>query len=98
MGRLDLDHVGAEIGEQLARVGGRNQLAALEHPQPRQCLSCHARRRTIPAAHCRTMAAAPPRGTVPLIREVRKLAAMSRTSITMLMLRKPLCALTIRGP
>ena len=38
-GRLDLDHVGAEVGEGLADPGTREHPRELEHPEPRQrCL------------------------------------------------------------
>ena len=36
LGRLDLDHVGAEIGEQLAGVGGGDAAAVLDDAHPFQ--------------------------------------------------------------
>ena len=34
--RLDLDHVGAEVGEQHGAVGAGQHLGEVDHPQPAQ--------------------------------------------------------------
>ena len=36
MGRLDLDHLGAEVGEQPADVGRGEDVGEIEHPKPRE--------------------------------------------------------------